>query len=251
MYKIIPKTKEEVKVIIDGGKRLADVKNNLFFAVKAGISALEIEELAMKLIKKNGAEASFSKVPKYHWATCINVNEGVVHGIPKKEIVFKNGDVVSVDVGLIYKGFNTDTSFSKGLKIDRKTQDFLNCGKKALKNAISKAVPGNHIFDISQAIETTLGKSGYNPVRSLVGHGVGRELHEEPQIPQFTYQDRERTPELPAGAVLAIEVIYTVGNGEISYENDGWTIVTSDDKISALYEDTVIVTESVPLVVTS
>lgn len=251
MYKIIPKTKEEIAIIIDGGKRLAEVKNKLFEKVDAGVSAWEIEELAMKLIKKNGAEASFARVPKYHWATCINVNAGVVHGIPKKEIVFQSGDVVSVDVGLIYKGFNTDTSFSKGLEVDAKTQDFLNCGKKALKNAIAKAVPGNRIFDISEAIETTLNKSGYNPVRSLVGHGVGRELHEEPQIPQFTYQNREKTPEIPVGAVLAIEVIYTVGNGEIAYENDGWTIVTSDDKISALYEDTVIVTESVPLVVTS
>jgi methionyl aminopeptidase len=250
MDKIHLKTKEEVKLVIEGGKRLSEVKKGLEENVKIGVSAWEIEELALKLIKKSGGKPSFTRVPKYHWATCININEGVVHGIPRKDLIFQKGDVVSVDVGLFYKGFNTDTSFSKGLEVGSDIEKFLNIGKQALDNAIDKAVSGRRIYDISESIELTLKKGGYNPVRALVGHGVGRELHEDPQIPQFVYEDREKTPEISSGAVFAIEVIYTLGSGEIRHANDGWTIVTSDDKISALYEDTVVVTENGNLAVT-
>ncbi len=250
MEKIQLKTKEEVKLIIDGGKRLSEVKKRLEEKVEVGVSAWEIEELALDLIKKSGGEPAFARVPKYHWATCINTNDGVVHGIPKKESIFQKGDVVSVDVGLFYKGFNTDTSFSKGLEVDGDIENFLDVGKRALKNAVLKAVPGGRIFDISEAIETTLKRGNYNPVRALVGHGVGRNLHEDPQIPQFVYEERNRTLEIAVGAVLAIEVIYTTGSGGIRNAEDGWTILTSDGKISALYEDTVVVTENGNLVVT-
>lgn len=250
MQKIPVKTKEEIKKIIEGGKRLSEIKHFLEESVKIGVSSWEIEELAMRLIKKTGGEAAFARVPKYHWATCINVNEGVVHGIPKKDLIFKKGDVVSVDLGLYFAGFNTDTSFSKGLDVDGQTNSFLNAGRNTLKKAISCAVVGARIYDISQIIEESLAGSGFNPVKTLVGHGVGRDLHEDPQIPQFIYQDRLKTPEIPDGAVLAIEIIYSMGDGNIKHEKDGWTIVTSDGKISALYEDTVIVAKSGPLVVT-
>lgn len=250
MEKIEVKNKEEIKLIVDGGKRLSEIKHSLEERVQIGVTTWEIEELAINLIKKSGGAPSFTRVPKYHWATCININEGVVHGIPRKDLIFKKGDVVSVDVGLFFKGFNTDTSFSKGLEIDADVEKFLNIGKQALDNAIVKAVPGGRIYDISESIETTLKKDGYNPVRALVGHGVGRILHEDPQIPQFVYTKRENTLEIPAGAVLAIEVIYTQGCGEIKHEKDGWTIVTSDDKISALYEDTVVVTNMGSIAVT-
>ncbi len=250
MEKIASKTKEEIKLIVEGGKRLSEIKNRLEEIVKIGVTAWEIEEYALDLIKVSGGEPSFARVPKYHWATCINVNEGVVHGIPRKDLVFHKGDIVSVDVGLFFKGFNTDTSFSKGLNVDRDSEKFLNFGRMALDKAISKARPGNRIYDISEAIEAILKSGGYNPVRALVGHGVGRDLHEDPQIPQFTYEEREQTPEIPKGAVLAIEVIYTTGSGEIKHAKDGWTIVTSDGKISALYEDTVVVTENGNLAIT-
>ncbi|KKQ49414.1 MAG: Methionine aminopeptidase [Candidatus Woesebacteria bacterium GW2011_GWC1_38_13] len=250
MQKIPVKTKEEIKKIIDGGKRLSEIKHFLEEDVKIGVSAWEIEELAISLIKKTGGEAAFARVPKYNWATCINVNEGVVHGIPKKDLIFKKGDVVSVDIGLFFAGFNTDTSFSKGLDVDEPTKSFLNAGRNTLENAIACAVVGARIYDISQTIEKSLARSGFNPVKTLVGHGVGRNLHEEPQIPQFIYQDRLKTPEIPEGAVLAIEIIYSMGDGSIKHEKDGWTIVTGDGKISALNEDTVIVTKSGPLVVT-
>jgi methionyl aminopeptidase len=250
MEKIPVRSKEEIKIIIDGGKRLAEIKKSLEENVKVGVNAWEIEKLASKLIKKSGGEPSFTRVSGYHWATCINVNEGIVHGIPRKDMVFRAGDVVSVDVGLYYKEFNTDTSFSKGLDIDRDTQKFLDVGKLALDNAIAMAVPGGRIFDISKAIEDTLKDATFNPVRVLVGHGVGRDLHEYPEVPQFVMTEREKTPEIPVNSVLAIEVIYTKGSGGIKYGKDGWTIITSDGKISALYEDTVIVTENDHLIAT-
>ncbi len=250
MEKIRLKTKEELELIVEGGKCLSEVKHKLEEKVNIGVSAWEVEELAIELIKKTGGEPGFSRVPKYHWATCINVNEGIVHGIPTKDLVFKKGDIVSVDVGLFYKGFNTDTSFSKGLGVTPEIQKFLNVGKSTLEKAVSEVVAGNRIYDISEAIEEGLKRGGCNPVRALVGHGVGRELHEDPQIPQFVYENRERTPEIGVGAALAVEVIYTTGSGGIKYAKDGWTIVTSDGKISALYEDTVVVTEKGSLVVT-
>jgi len=250
MEKIKLKTKEELELMVEGGKYLSEVKHKLEEKVNIGVSAWEVEELAIKLIKKSGGEPGFSRVPKYHWATCINTNEGIVHGIPTKEMVFKKGDVVSVDVGLFYKGFNTDTSFSKGLEVASDIQKFLYTGKNTLESAVSKVVAGNRIYDISKAIEKGLQEGGCNPVRLLVGHGVGRDLHEDPQIPQFSFEKREETPEIKVGAALAVEVIYTTGGGGIKYAKDGWTIVTSDDKISALYEETVVVTEKGSLVVT-
>jgi methionyl aminopeptidase len=167
MNKIKIKTNKEIESIIEGGRRLSEIKKVLEDSVKIGVSAWEIEELAVKLIKKSDTEPSFMRVPGYHWATCINVNEGVVHGIPNKDLIFKRGDVVSVDVGLFFAGFNTDTSFSKGLEVDRDIQNFLDIGKSALENAIAKVTPGGRIFDISKAIEDTLGGGGLNPVRVL------------------------------------------------------------------------------------
>ncbi len=244
------KTEQEIKTVIEGGKRLSEVKHRLFDKVGVGVSAWEIEEMAQKLLKKNGGEAGFMRVPDYHWATCININEGVVHGIPRKDLVFRDGDVVSVDVGLYYKGLNTDTSFSKGLNVGKELQKFLKTGSETLNKAISKALPGNRIYDISEVIERSLKNGGCNPIRALVGHGVGKDLHEDPQIPQFVFENRDNTPEIPLGAVLAIEIIYSLGSGEIKHEKDGWTIVTADDKISALYEETVVVTQNGNLAVT-
>ncbi|MBN1168737.1 type I methionyl aminopeptidase [Candidatus Woesebacteria bacterium] len=237
---IKPKNKTDQKKMIESGKRLSYVKNRLKEAVKIGVSAKQIEDLAVKLIKKEEGKASFKMVPNYDWATCINVNEGIVHGIPKKEIVFQKGDVVSVDVGIYYDGFHTDTSFTLGLEVDEKTEKFLEIGEKTLNSAIEKAKPGNRIYDISKSIEDMLKKSGYTPIKALVGHGIGRQLHEEPQIPCYTSGEYKDSPVIPDGACMAIEVMYSFGSEKLVLDEDGWTIVTSDGKISALFEDTVI-----------
>ena len=244
------KTPEEMEIMAEGGARLRRVKNALASAVKIGVSALDIENLAMKLINEEGALPSFTKVENYRWATCISVNEGIVHGIPKKETIFKKGDLVSVDVGIFYKGFHTDTSISVGLDLTPENARFFETGRTALKKAIREAKPGKYIFDISKAIEDTITGAGYTPLRALVGHGVGRELHEEPQIPCFVPDGTSRGPKIVPGMVLAIEVMYTQGKSDIGVTEDGWTIVMRDGKISALFEETVCVTTKGPQVIT-
>jgi methionyl aminopeptidase len=181
----------------------------------------------------------------------VNVNKGLVHGIPKKEVVFKKGDVVSVDVGIFFKGFHTDTSISVGIDVEGETKKFLETGERALKDAISQVKIGNRIFDISKTIQEVVSSGGYSPIRALVGHGVGKELHEEPQIPCFLPGRVEDSPKLEEGMVLAIEVMYAFGEPEVVYDEDGWTISTQDGKISALFEDTVAVTKQGPIVLTA
>jgi len=245
------KTPEEVKIMAEGGAKLGRVKNALARAVKAGVNAMEIEDLAVKLIKAEGAEVSFSKVPGYSWATCITVNEGLVHGIPKKEMVFKKGDIVSVDVGVFFKGFHTDTSLSVGIDLSSENQKFLNVGKSALEKAIAKARVGNHLFVISKAIEDEIEGHGYSTVKALVGHGVGRELHEDPQIPCFVPGRIEESPVLTEGMVLAIEVMYAAGSDKVQVLEDGWTIAMRDGKMSGLFEETVAITKAGPKVLTA
>lgn len=245
------KTKEEIKIMAEGGKRLGEIKGRLKERIDEKVSAAEIENLAVKLIKEAGGKSSFKTVPGYHWATCININEGVVHGIPGKEIVFKKGDIVSVDIGLFYQGFHTDTSTSCAVNPDRETELFLEKGKEALQKAINKATIGNRVYDISKMIQETVEAAGHKAIRALVGHGIGRTLHEPPQIPCFVKDGREQSPLLSEGAVLAIEVMYTKGNSGISLGEDGWTIRTQDGKIAGFFEETVAVTSNGPLILTA
>ena len=249
MARVIKKTKKDIEVISEGGKKLAKIKARLKEKIDVGVNAREIEELAVKLIKEEGGKSSFKMVEGYEWATCVNVNEGVVHGIPKTGTIFKKGDIVSVDIGIYHRGFHTDTSFSVSVR-DSKNNKFLNVGEKALENATKQAEPGNRVYDISEAIEKTLTEADYLPVKALVGHGIGRDLHEAPQIPCFIKGKREDYPIVPEGAVLAIEVMYSKGKSDVRVASDGWTIETCDGKISALFEDTVAVTKKGPIIIT-
>lgn len=235
----------------EGGKKLVGIKNKLKRMVKKDANAKEVDDLAVKLIESVGGRASFKMEVGYSWATCVNLNSGLVHGIPKKEIVFKKGDIVSVDVGIYYKGFHTDTSFSVGVMPSGETRKFLEVGKAALKKAIKKAHVGNRIYDISKVIQETLFRANLSPVKALVGHGIGRGLHEEPQIPCFTEGARTRSPKILKGMVLAIEVMYTKDNPDLTLSKDGWTISTKNGKISALFEETVAVTSDGPIILTA
>jgi methionyl aminopeptidase len=237
------KTPEEIEIMMEAGKKLARVKNALALAVKPGVTGMDIENLAVKLVKEEGAEGSFNKVPGYSWLTCINVNEGLVHGIPTKSLVFKKGDVVSIDVGLYYKGFHSDTSITVGIDVAPEIRKFLNIGQNALEKAIAKARPGNYIYNISGAIQETIEGAGYSTIKALVGHGVGRELHEDPQIPCFVPGRIEDSAKIVPGMTLAIEIMYAMGEDKVEILEDGWTIAMRDGKISALYEESVAVTE--------
>ncbi|MBI3397168.1 type I methionyl aminopeptidase [Candidatus Woesebacteria bacterium] len=240
----------KITAMTTGGEKLNRVKNALKAAIKPGVSALEIEKLAQDLIAVEGAQASFKMVPGYKWATCINVNEGLVHGIPKKEIIFEKGDVVSVDIGIYYKGYHTDTAFTVGLEVDEKTKRFLEIGEKALREAVEGAKVGNRIYDISEVIQTVVEKGGFYPIRSFVGHTVGKKLHEQPQIPCFVQGERAKSPEIKEGMTLAVEVMYAQGDPNVVRDPDGWTIYMANGKISALFEDTVAVVKNGPKVLT-
>lgn len=250
MNQITYKSPKEIEIMKVGGRKLAKVRDRLFDEVKEDVSAADIEKLANQFIEEEGAEASFAMVPRYKWATCVNINDGVVHGIPHPEIVFNDGDIVSVDVGIYYEGFHTDTSFSKVIGNHPEKQKFLNAGRESLDNAIAEAKPGNKIRDISRAMEETLKKHHLNPIKALTGHGIGRNLHEDPAVPCFVSNALDGRTAIEEGMTLAIEVMYTSGTGEIVLEDDGWTLSTKDAKISALFEETVAVTHDGPFILT-
>jgi methionyl aminopeptidase len=253
---------EEMKIMKDNGRKLGEVMETILAKVKPGVSLLELEEVATKKIEELGGKPSFKKVPHYFWATCLNLNEGVVHGIPDETLI-KEGDYLSVDVGFYSQGFHTDMAktvrvkephfaeASRGKQENKRVEDkFLETGEKALAKAIEQVKPGNHVGHLSRAIERTIKKAGYYPVKRLTGHGVGRQLHQEPNIPCFVREDVKKTPLLAKGMVLAIEVIYTQGEPALFVADDGWTIRTQDGKIAGLFEKTVAVGANGPLILT-
>ena len=226
------------------GGMLGRVRAALYDFTQVGVTPKQVEFKARELIKAEGGELSFTKVPGYHWATCININDGIVHGIPISEVPFKSGDLVTVDVGVFYHGYHTDAAFSKVVgKSTAEKDKFIKAGLEGLKNAIAAVKPGNRIGDISEAMESTLKQYGYRATRELTGHGVGRELHEDPMISNVVVGPREKTPVIQLGQTLAIEIIYVQGKPSLVLEEDGWTISVKDGTLSAVHEETVLVTE--------
>lgn len=227
-----------------GGAMLGRVRQALYDFTEVGVTPKQIEFEARKLIKAEGGELSFTKVPGYRWATCVNLNSGIVHGIPESTVPLKDGDLVTVDVGVFYHGYHTDAAFSKVVGKSTPAKDkFLASGMEGLKNALEAVKPGNYIGDISFAMDSTLKKHGYRATRELTGHGVGKELHEDPMISNVVLGPREQTPKILLGQTLAIEIIYVEGKPNLVLEEDGWTIATKDGTLSAVFEETVVVTE--------
>lgn len=241
------KSAKEIEIMREGGRRLAWIFKRL--KIKQGMSLKEIDSLAERLIEKQGGKPSFKMVEGYHWASCLNINQGVVHGVPS-DYRLKKGDLLSVDLGFFYQRFHTD--MARTIKVGKKSQEekFLKAGKKALAKAIKAAQPGNRVGHISQAIEKEIKKHGFQPIRALVGHGVGKKLHESPAIPCYLKGKITETEELEPGVTLAIEVIYTQGQPKVVVNDDGWTVETADNKLAALFEDTVAITKKEPLVLT-
>lgn len=247
------KTPQEIEIMKTGGKMLADTLYAVMDAAKVGVSEKELDALAEKLIREKGGEPGFMKVEGYKHTVCMSTNEVVVHGVPT-DYVLKQGDMVGIDCGVFYKGFHTDMSHSKiieGGKKDMQKEAFLNTGYYALEEAIKMATIGNHVGHISKTIQTIVEGAGYSIVRGLVGHGVGKNLHEEPEVPGFLAGSISKTPVLKEGMVIAIEIIYNMGAKDVVYNNqDGWTISTADGSLSGLFERTVAITKNGPLILT-
>jgi len=246
------KTKQEIEIMKQGGEKLKCATTKLLAFIKDGITTEEIDKEAERLIKKEGGESSFKRVKGYHWTTCITINEQVVHTPPSKRIV-KKGDVITIDIGAYYQGFHTDyaTTFVVGGKTDAKIKKFLRVGEDALYKAIDKARAGNRIGDISSIIQNEIYSNGYFIMKQLTGHGVGRDLHEDPFIPGYLDRPVAKTPVLKEGLVIAIEVIYSMGTEEIKAEpGNKWSIVTSDGSLSACFEHTIAITDKTTVILT-
>ncbi|MDO8451546.1 MAG: type I methionyl aminopeptidase [bacterium] len=250
------KTPREIEFMRTGGKALGRTLTELLAIASVGVSLNDIEARAKKRIQEAGGTPSFQTVRGYKWATCLCVNEVVVHGIPT-EYKLKDGDLLTIDVGLLYQGFHTDTAWTKEVKSEKskvKSQKevFLQAGQEALRRGIVQARAGNRVGHISQAIQMCIEGAGYNVVRTLVGHGVGKELHEDPQIPGFLRGTIDETEKLIEGMTIAVEVIYAMGKSAVIYDNDdGWSIATKDRSLSAVFEHTVEVGPNGPSILTS
>lgn len=240
---------KKIKLMQEGGQLLASIKTQLGSMVKPGVTPLDIERHANKLISQTGGQPSFKLVPNYHHATCVNVNDSLVHGIPTKQ-PFNNGDLVSIDLGLYYKGYHTDTSITVVAgSSSPKLQTFINVGYKALDAAIKAAIPGNRVSDISRAVQTTIETAGYSVIRDLTGHGIGTKLHEDPYIPNFVDPNHHDST-LYSGQTIAIEPMYSMGDYQIKIESDDWTISSLDGSLTALVEDTIAITPEGPVILT-
>jgi len=253
------KTPEEIEIMREGGRILSLVLSELLENIKPGVTELEIDNLAEKLILKNGAKPGFKEIKGYNNSICVSTNNVIVHGVPTN-YKFKSEDVVGIDCGVFYKGFHTDMAETlrvksqisnlKSQKVD-KIDKFLETGRRALSEAIKEAKVGNRVGHISKTIQNIIEGKGYSVVRSLVGHGVGRSLHEEPEVPGFLEADIEETPVLRENMTIAIEIIYNMGKSNVKYLNkDGWTISTEDGSISGLFERTIAITKNGPLILT-
>lgn len=246
------KTNEEIKVMQEGGEKLRKVVSKLLPLIKPGITTKKINEKAEEFIAQEGGESSFNKVKGYRWSTCLPINEQVVHTPPGSRIV-RDGDLLTVDIGMYYKGFHTDyaTSFIVGEKKDKRTLKFLEVGRAALKKAIAQAKSGKKLGDISRAISKEIYGNGYFILKELTGHGVGRSLHEDPYVFGFEERPIGKTLTIKPGLVIAIEVIYSMGTEEIAYEEgEDWSIVAADGSLSACFEHTVAIKEGNTLVLT-
>lgn len=247
------KNNEEISIMREGGKKLWKILQALLEESVVGVSLKTIEDHAKQYINDVGGTPSFMTVGGYQWATCLCVNDQVVHGIPSA-YTLREGDVFTIDIGMIYKGLHTDTAWTK--IISRQTgyeekEKFLNVGQETLKKAIKAAKAGNRIGHISQAIEDGVTGAGYSIIPSLTGHGVGKKLHEEPMIPGYLDKPLERTPLLTSGMTLAVEIIYAFGKGAIVYStDDGWTLASKDRSLTAVFERTIAIGDTESSVLT-
>lgn len=249
------KSKKEIEILKEGGKRHAEILKLVAQTVRPGISTKSLDILAQKLIKVGGDKPAFlGYTPDgvsypYPAALCVSINDEVVHGIPDKDVFLEEGDIVSLDLGLLHKGLITDGAITVPVgKISKEAKELIKVTKKALELAVKAAKPGNTTGDIGHAVESFVKPLGYGIVRILSGHGVGYSVHEDPYIPN--YGTPGRGEKLVPGMVIAIEPMLNLGTGVVCSTDDEYTYVTKDGKLSAHFEHTVAITEKGPVILT-
>lgn len=233
---------DRITAMRQGGHALGQVKRALAAFTQPGVTFEAIEAEAQRLIAAAGAKPSFSTVKGYHWATCLMKNDEMCHGIPRGKTV-EIGDVIKIDVGLIWNGYHLDTTTTvvAGGQTTPEIQAFLDVSQAALRKAISKVRPGASVYDVSHAMQKTVESHGYGMVYQLTGHGIGKELHMDPAIPCIAQRSDKRVI-LHEGQTIAVEVMSAMGDAELVVDKDGWTYLTIDGSMAAMYEETVLVT---------
>ena len=243
------KTAREIELMRHAGKLLEQVHDELAKIIRPGISTWEIDHEGERMIRELGCVPNFLHYNGYPASICVSVNDEVVHGIPKKGRLLKEGDIVSLDAGLIYEGYHSDAARTYGVgKISQEAQQLIDVTRQCFIEGIKYAKAGCHLHEISAAIGKYAEKFGYGVVRDLVGHGIGTHLHEDPQIPNFVCKSRGIL--LQPGMTLAIEPMIDMGTADVCWLDDDWTVVTEDGSLSAHYENTVLITEGEPELLT-
>lgn len=243
------KSSREIELMREAGKRLAETHMMLREVIQPGISTLEIDRIGREFIVNMGCIPSFLNYNGYPNSICTSVNDEVVHGIPSKNRVLREGDIISLDAGLIYEGYHSDGARTYGVgKVTPTAQQLMEVTKQSFFEGIRYAKEGCHLYDISNAIANYAESFGYGVVRALVGHGIGRQLHEDPEVPN--YRQRRRGLRLKAGMTLAIEPMINIGRCDVAWLSDDWTVVTEDGSLSAHYENTVLITKGEPEILT-
>lgn len=246
---IILKTDREIDYMRDAGKIVAKAHEEVAKAIRPGISTFELDKIAEKYIKSQGAIPAFKGYNGFAGSICASVNQEVVHGIPNKKRKLKNGDIISIDIGAMVNGYNADAAITYPVgDIDEEMAMLLRITEESLYKGIEKAIAGNRLGDISHAVQTHAENNGFGVVRDYVGHGIGRRIHEDPQIPN--YGNAGHGPRLKAGMVLAIEPMLNAGTWEVKTLADGWTVETKDGKPSAHFEHTIAITDGEPEILT-
>ena len=243
------KSKREITLMREAGRILAEVHSRLGKAIEPGMSTLDIDTLGEAMIRSYGCVPNFLNYNDYPASICVSVNDEVVHGIPSAKRILKEGDIVSLDAGLIYEGYHSDAARTYPVgRISKAAAELIRVTRQSFFEGIRYALAGNYIFSISNAIDSCCRGYGYGVVRDLVGHGIGTSLHEEPQIPNF--RQWRRGIRLRPGMTLAIEPMVNMGSYKVEWLEDGWTVVTCDGSLSAHYENTVLITDGKPEILT-
>lgn len=244
------KTAAEIQKMRTSGIALRAVHDAVRAAVKPGASTMDLERVAAAKVKELGVKSAFLDYHGYPAILCTSVNEQVVHGIPNEKTVLREGDIVSVDCGVIVDGYYSDAAVTHMVgKVDAKIAQLVKVTEASLYAAIEKAVPGGRLFDISWAVQEMCEAAGYGVVREFVGHGIGKAMHEDPQLPN--YGEPGKGPRLRAGMVLAIEPMINLGGPDVKVLEDGWTAITIDGKPSVHWEHTVAITDNGPIILTN
>lgn len=239
------KSEHEIELMREAGRILSIVHDEMAKIIRPGVTTMAINRKGEEVIRSYGCIPSFLNYNGYPASICVSVNEEVVHGIPDKKRVLKEGDIVSLDAGVIYKGYHSDAARTHAVgEISEEDKKLIAVTKQSFFEGVKMAKAGNHLFDISKAIQDYAESFGFSVVREMVGHGIGKKLHEEPQVPNF--KPIGRGMRLRAGMTLAVEPMINRGKKEIWKLDDDWTCVTRDSQNSAHYENTVLITEGEP-----